>query len=51
MAITWSIVQLDYAISLDGETDVVNNSPRRVVAPLGQLNLTHKQKENDNGKK
>ena len=26
MAITWSIVQLDYAISLDGESDVVNNS-------------------------
>jgi hypothetical protein len=26
MAITWSIVQLDYAVSLDGETDVVNNS-------------------------
>ena len=26
MAITWSIVQLDYALSLDGETDVVNNS-------------------------
>ena len=24
--ITWSIVQLDYAVSLDGETDVVNNS-------------------------
>ena len=26
MAITWSIAQLDYAVSLDGETDVVNNS-------------------------
>ena len=26
MAITWSIVQLDYAVSLDSETDVVNNS-------------------------
>ena len=26
MAITWSIVQLDYAVSLDGESDVVNNS-------------------------
>tara|TARA_B110000503_G_scaffold133243_1_gene210446 strand:+ start:1687 stop:2010 length:324 start_codon:yes stop_codon:yes gene_type:complete len=26
MAISWSIVQLDYAVSLDGETDVVNNS-------------------------
>ena len=26
MAITWSIVQLDYALSLDGQTDVVNNS-------------------------
>lgn len=26
MAITWSIVQLDYALSLDGKTDVVNNS-------------------------
>tara|TARA_R110000824_G_scaffold106555_3_gene251767 strand:+ start:1819 stop:2142 length:324 start_codon:yes stop_codon:yes gene_type:complete len=26
VAITWSIVQLDYAVSLDGETDVVNNS-------------------------
>ena len=26
MAITWSIVQLDYAVSLDGETDVVNNA-------------------------
>ena len=26
MAITWSIVQLDYAVSLDGEADVVNNS-------------------------
>jgi hypothetical protein len=26
MPITWSIVQLDYALSLDGETDVVNNS-------------------------
>tara|TARA_R110000868_G_scaffold207537_2_gene456549 strand:- start:1070 stop:1393 length:324 start_codon:yes stop_codon:yes gene_type:complete len=26
MAITWSIVQLDYAVSLDGETDVVNSS-------------------------
>ena len=26
MAITWSIVQLDYAVSLDGKSDVVNNS-------------------------
>jgi hypothetical protein len=26
MAITWSIVQLDYALSEDGYTDVVNNS-------------------------
>jgi hypothetical protein len=26
MAATWSIVQLNYAVSLDGETDVVNNS-------------------------
>ena len=26
MAITWSIVQLDYALSLDNESDVVNNS-------------------------
>jgi hypothetical protein len=26
MAITWSIVQLDYALSEDGHTDVVNNS-------------------------
>ena len=26
MAITWSVVQLDYVVSLDGETDVVNNS-------------------------
>ena len=26
MAITWSIAQLDYAVSLDGETDVVNNA-------------------------
>ena len=26
MAITWSIVQLDYAVSLDSKTDVVNNS-------------------------
>lgn len=26
MAITWSIVQLDYAVSLDNESDVVNNS-------------------------
>ncbi len=26
MAITWSIAQLDYAVSLDGESDVVNNS-------------------------
>ena len=26
MAITWSIVQLDYALSEDGQTDVVNNS-------------------------
>ena len=26
MAITWSIVQLDYALSLDDQTDVVNNS-------------------------
>ena len=26
MAITWSIVQLDYASLSDGETDVVNNS-------------------------
>ena len=26
MAITWSLVQLDYAVSLDSETDVVNNS-------------------------
>jgi hypothetical protein len=26
MAITWSIVQLDYALSLDGRTDVINNS-------------------------
>ena len=26
MAITWSIVQLDYALSLDGQTDVVKNS-------------------------
>lgn len=26
MAITWSITQLDYALSLDGQTDVVNNS-------------------------
>tara|TARA_R110001632_G_scaffold91511_1_gene196115 strand:- start:138 stop:461 length:324 start_codon:yes stop_codon:yes gene_type:complete len=26
VAITWSIVQLDYAVSLDSETDVVNNS-------------------------
>lgn len=26
MAITWSIVQLNYALSEDGQTDVVNNS-------------------------
>lgn len=26
MAIAWSIVQLDYALSLYGQTDVVNNS-------------------------
>jgi len=26
MAIAWSIVQLDYAVSLDNESDVVNNS-------------------------
>ena len=26
MAITWSVVQLDYAVLLDGDTDVVNNS-------------------------
>jgi len=26
MAITWSITQLDYALSQDGHTDVVNNS-------------------------
>jgi hypothetical protein len=26
MTATWSIVQLDYAVSLDGKTDVVNNS-------------------------
>ena len=26
MAITWSIVELDYALSEDGYTDVVNNS-------------------------
>ena len=26
MSTTWSIVQLDYAVSLNGETDVVNNS-------------------------
>jgi hypothetical protein len=26
MTITWSIVQLDYAVSLDNESDVVNNS-------------------------
>lgn len=26
MAITWSIVQLDYTVSLDGKTNVVNNS-------------------------
>ena len=26
MAVTWSIVQLDYALSEDGHTDVVNNS-------------------------
>ena len=26
MASIWSIVQLDYAVSLDGEADVVNNS-------------------------
>lgn len=26
MAITWSIAQLDYAVSLGGETDVVNNA-------------------------
>ena len=26
MAINWSIIQLDYVLSLDGQTDVVNNS-------------------------
>ena len=26
MAINWSITQLDYALSLDGQADVVNNS-------------------------
>lgn len=26
MAITWSIIRLDYALSEDGHTDVVNNS-------------------------
>ena len=31
MASIWSIVQLDYAVSLDGETDVVNNSHWQVI--------------------
>jgi len=26
MTITWSIIQLDYALSQDGHTDVVNNA-------------------------
>ena len=26
MAINWSITQLDYALSLDGQTNVINNS-------------------------
>ena len=26
MAINWSIIQLDYVLSLDGQTNVINNS-------------------------
>ena len=38
MAITWSIVQLDYAVSLDGESDVVNNSHWQCIVSDDQGN-------------
>ena len=38
MTITWSIVQLDYALSEDGYTDVVNNSHWQCIDEDGSGN-------------